>query len=140
MISLDRRLVGDAVYLRPSMIKFPGSKDTNIEICGAAFKPLPMYLNRQLVKILEDLGVAETSFLTLQSQAVERLRTTTQSAINAANFLQRSYVGKAAKLPWLFKKLHYLGLSFGSDAFLRSVLELAVLLQLRELKVSRCRH
>jgi hypothetical protein len=35
MISLDPRLEGDALVLRPSMIKFEGSTSTDIEICDA---------------------------------------------------------------------------------------------------------
>jgi len=57
MLALDPSLDGEQIFLRPSMIKFQGSTDQNLEICGAAYKPLPMYLNRDFVKILEDLGV-----------------------------------------------------------------------------------
>ena len=70
------------------MIKFGGTTVSDIEICGAAFKPLPMFLNRQLIKILEDLGVRDEAFLKLQSDAVESLRITTLSPINAATFLE----------------------------------------------------
>ena len=141
MISLDDRLGGevDQLYLRRSMIKFevpynPFASSTRIEICGAGFKPLPMYLNRPLIKILEDLGVQPQAFLDLQTKAVETLRITTESAINAGYFLQRNHIGKAARLPWLFRKLHYIGLSFSEDNFLRNALELAIIIQLRELK------
>jgi RNA dependent RNA polymerase len=134
MISLDNRLDGDVLNLRGSMIKFKGSPAQDIEICGAAFRPLPMYLNRQTIKILEDLGVEDDVFLTLQAEAVEKLRCTTLSPINAASFLERNCVGKAAQLPWLIKKLNDLRLPFQEDRFLRSAVELAVLFQLRELK------
>ena len=116
------------------MIKFQGSSDANIEICGAANKPLPMYLNRQLIKILEDLGVAEEPLLELQATAVEQLRITTLSPINASSFLQRNFIGKTAKFPWLIRKLFAIGLHFNGDEFLRNTLELAVLIRLRELK------
>jgi len=46
MISLDTRLEGEALLLRRSMIKFTGSNASDIEICGSASRPLPMYLNR----------------------------------------------------------------------------------------------
>lgn len=49
MISLDSRLEGEILCLRPSMIKFEATS-TEIEICGAGFKPLPFYLNRQIVR------------------------------------------------------------------------------------------
>ncbi len=133
MISLDDRLEGEVLCLRPSMIKFE-SNSNRIEICGAGFKPLNMYLNRQLIKILEDLGVPDRSFLDLQNEAVEQLRITTENPINAGYYLQRNDIGKAAKLSWLVRKLSYIGMSFSDDGFLRDTLELAVLIQLRKLK------
>lgn len=134
VVSLDNRLQGAALQLRPSMIKFGGTDVTDIEICGSALKPLPMYLNRQLIKILEDLQVPGEAFLALQADAVEKLRMTTLSAINAASFLERNFIGKAARLPSLIRKLWAIGFSFTDDDFLRDTLELAVLIQLRELK------
>jgi len=116
------------------MIKFGGTEAADIEICGSAMRPLPFYLNRQLIKILEDLLVPHESFLNLQADAVEKLRMTTLSAINAATFLQRNYIGKPARLPWLIRKLCSIGLSFSDDEFLSKTLELAVLVQLREIK------
>ena len=134
MISLDNRIEDHAIYLRPSMIKFEGSPAQDIEICGAAFKPLAMYLNRQMIKILEDLAVPAEAFLSLQDQAVERLRTITQSPINASSFLRRISVGKSARLPYLVEKLERIGISYTNDQFLKQVLEVCILVELRELK------
>ena len=134
MISLDNRIHDHAIYLRPSMVKFEGSDAMDIEICGAAFKPLPMYLNRQLIKILEDLGVPDEAFLTLQNEAVEQLRIVTESPINAASFLRRNHVGQSSKLPWLVRELWQIGISYTNDDFLKQVLEVCVLVELRELK------
>ncbi|KAL8823259.1 MAG: hypothetical protein Q9191_006023 [Dirinaria sp. TL-2023a] len=134
MIALDTRVEGHLLHLRPSMIKFQGSPANDIEICGASFKPLPMYLNRQIIKILEDLGVKESSFLDLQADAVEKLRMTTRNSINAANFLKRQHVGQAARLPWLVRELMDINLSYEDDGFLRNVVELCVLAELREIK------
>lgn len=134
MIALDNRVEGHFLHLRPSMIKFQGSPANDIEICGASFKPLPMYLNRQIIKILEDLGVEESSFLSLQADAVEKLRMTTRNSINAANFLKRQHVGQASKLPWLVRELMDINLSYEDDGFLRNVVELCVLAELREIK------
>ena len=134
MISLDSRLEGDALFLRPSMVKFPGSPSLNIEICGAGFKPLPMYLNRQLIKIFEDLGVDPSAFMTLQSKAVDLLRNITESPINASSFLRRSKIGLSAKLPWLVRELWEHGFSYADEDFLRNIVELATLIELREIK------
>ena len=65
---------------------------------------------------------------------MERLRRTTLSAVNAASFLERELVGKSARVPWLIRKLHYVGFEFFGGSFLRGVVELAVLSQLRDLK------
>lgn len=61
MISLDTRLKGEALLLRRSMIKFTGSR------------PLPMYLNRQYIKIMEDLGIDPDVLMELQNDAVVAL-------------------------------------------------------------------
>ena len=134
MISLDDRIEDHAIYLRPSMVKFEGSPANDIEICGAAFKPLPMYLNRQIIKILEDLGVSEEAFLTLQNEAVEQLRIITESPVNAATFFRKNHIGETAKLPWLVRELWDLGVLYTDDIFLKQVLEVCVLAELRELK------
>ncbi len=63
MIALDSRLPYDSLCLRESMIKFPGSNSTDVEICDAAYKPLPLFLNQQSIKILEDMGVEDDFFL-----------------------------------------------------------------------------
>lgn len=133
MISFDNRLPGEVLCLRPSMIKFEANS-TQIEICGAGFRPLPMMLNRQLIKILEDLGVPDEAFLGLQAEAVEQLRITAENPINAGYYLQRNSIGKSARLPWLIRKLSYIGMPFSDDDFLRHTHELAILIQLRELK------
>ncbi|KAG8530546.1 uncharacterized protein KY384_005049 [Bacidia gigantensis] len=134
VISLDSRLQGEKLCLRRSMIKFEGSTDTNVEICGASNKPLPMYLNRQVIKILEDLKVPNEPFLRLQAAAVEELRQTTVSPLNASTFFHRNRIGTAARLSFLIKKLFYWGFDFIEDHFLRDTLETAVLVQVREIK------
>ncbi|KAL1640179.1 hypothetical protein SLS58_007130 [Diplodia intermedia] len=134
MVSLDNRLQGEQLILRPSMVKFEGSKTWDIEVCGANFKPLPMYLNRSLVKILEDLGVPAKNFLELEDQMIEQIRRITESPLNAAIFLETSRIGLCTRLPFLFRGLDDLGLSFGGDSFLSRIVEIAVLSQLRDVK------
>ncbi|KAH6704064.1 rna-dependent rna polymeras-like protein [Leptodontidium sp. MPI-SDFR-AT-0119] len=134
MISLDTRLQGDCLVLRPSMIKFDGTTWPDIEICEAAYRPLTMYLNRQFIKILEDLGVEDKFFLDLQAQEVERLRSITESPLNASTFLKRQSIGTSLYLPWFINELAYLDLDFRRDGFLRDVLEMTLLVELRLLK------
>ncbi|KAL8748834.1 MAG: hypothetical protein Q9184_007063, partial [Pyrenodesmia sp. 2 TL-2023] len=89
VISLDNRLEGDVLRLRPSMVKYRGSKDSNIEICGVASRMLPLVLNRQLIKILEDLGIPNRALEDLQERAINELRGSVSSVTNAAALLER---------------------------------------------------
>jgi hypothetical protein len=138
MISLDTRLEGDVLRLRPSMVKFEGSLSDDLEICGAAYKPLPLYLNQQFTKIFEDLGVKDSWFMKLQAKEVSRLRSITANPFNASTFLQRQRVGDVTFLSTLIDHISYLDLDFRNDVFLRDVLEMSVLMELRTLK-HKCR-
>lgn len=134
MIALDSRLPGDALRLRRSMIKFPGSDSLDIEICNGAFSPLPYFLNQQSIKILEDMGVEEQFFLYHQDREVRRLRSTTSSPKLASDFLKRHAIGDRISLPWFIRQLDTLGLSFHDEPFLKNIIETAVLIELRSLK------
>lgn len=57
MISVDYKLRGNVICLRPSMIKFDAPASLKIEIARAFDRPGPYYLNRPLIMVLEDLGV-----------------------------------------------------------------------------------
>jgi hypothetical protein len=138
MISLDTRLKGDVLLLRPSMVKFEGSLSDDLEICGAAYKPLPLYLNQQFTKIFEDLGVKDSWFMKLQAKEVSRLRSITANPFNASTFLQRQRVGDVTFLSSLIDQISYLDLDFRNDVFLRDILEMSVLMELRTLK-HKCR-
>jgi hypothetical protein len=134
VVALDTRLQGSQLCLRPSMIKFRGSTDRNIEICSTPGW-LPMVLNRPLIKLLEDLKVKKETFMDLQRDAINELRESTKSAHLAANFLKRRGVAPASvKLPWMIESLHNIGLNFRKDEFLERALELALLTALRDLK------
>lgn len=134
MVSLDSTRNGDVLMLRRSMLKFEGSDSWNIEICGSGLRPLPLYLNRQLVKILEDLGVPSSAFVDLQKEETDRLRAISQSPLLAADFLKESNIVRSIKLPWLIRALDRLELHYSNDEFLRQAIELAVVAKLHELK------
>ena len=134
MISLDSTLKGDVLMLRESMIKFEAPDSSSIEICGSGIQPLACFLNRQMIKILEDLGVPKASFMDLQQEEIDLLRSVGESPLDAAEFLEKVNIAKSVRLPWLLKKLSALGLDYFNDNFLRRAVELAVLIKLRELK------
>ncbi|KAL1863762.1 hypothetical protein Plec18170_000601 [Paecilomyces lecythidis] len=134
MLSLDTSIQGDEVRLRQSMIKFEAVNDWNIEICGAGINALPFYLNAQLIKLLEDLGVSLDSFQQLQKEEIARLKSATQSAEQAARFIDSSYISKSTRLPWLIRTIRDLDLDHMNDEFLRRAVEFAVIIKLRDLK------
>lgn len=50
---------------RDSMMKFKSNDLDVLGICDAGSRPLRFALNRQIIKILEDMGISDTWFLTL---------------------------------------------------------------------------
>jgi hypothetical protein len=88
VLSLDTSLIGEQLHIRGSMTKYTataGWKD--LELCGAAYRPLTMFLNHQFIKILEDLGVPLRNFLEVQNEACRVLEKATKHPLNAASFL-----------------------------------------------------
>jgi len=133
MISLDTRLTGKQLRLRESMIKFTGSPSDEIEICGTNARPLPFKLNRQVIKILEDLKIPAVAFERLQEDAVRKLQSsaTTSSAIE---FICVNLPDSATKLPALLKALAQIDIDVTEDNFLRDILGALLQIQLREIK------
>ncbi|KAF2685619.1 RdRP-domain-containing protein [Lentithecium fluviatile CBS 122367] len=116
VISLDKSLVGKQLLVRKSMTKYKATESwRDLEVCGAAYKPLPMFLGHQLIKILEDLGVPHQNSEVLQDAALRELEMMYQHPINAATHLQNFISGLNAKVPTLLR------------LFLRNVVELAVM-------------
>ncbi|KAI7382653.1 RNA-directed RNA polymerase [Hortaea werneckii] len=134
MVSLDSRLQGSQLRLRSNMKKFESSSSWDLEICGAAFRPLPMVLNRQLIKILEDLEIPTQVFLDLQKETMDKLRCMTDSAVNTATLLEGIESTKATKVPSLINLLNEIGLDYRQDHFLYRIVEMALANHLREIK------
>ncbi|KAF2706974.1 RdRP-domain-containing protein [Pleomassaria siparia CBS 279.74] len=134
LVSLDTRLQGEQLRIRNSMQKFEGSPSWDMEMCGANFKRLDCYLNRQYIKILEDLGVPIGVFLNLQRERVKELKMMTNSSINASHLLESNRVGTSAHLPTLISILGYIGVEFQDDVFLWGVVQVTMLSLLRQIK------
>ncbi|QDS77948.1 hypothetical protein FKW77_001429 [Venturia effusa] len=127
-------LLGEQIYVRPSMTKFDSNEPNHLEICGIADKRLPLYLNRGLIKILEDLGVPAQNILKLAEQTMKDILQHLTSAINISSFLEKEQFGEAAGLPKLIRRLDDIQIPIEHDRFLSSAVELAALVRLRELK------
>ncbi|KPI41804.1 putative RNA-dependent RNA polymerase 1 [Cyphellophora attinorum] len=134
MLTLDTRLQGQQMRLRHSMIKYSGSPLDDVEICGHNGRPLPLKLNRQLIKILEDLGVEAKHFMVLQNRAIERLRLSALSREMAIEFIMKNFSDGSGGLPRLLKSLRLIGVDLAEDDFLREILGALIQIELRELK------
>ena len=134
MLSLDTALKGHQVRLRESMVKFSGSPSNEVEMCGNNNRPLPFKLNRQLIKILEDLGVPNNVFLGLQDRAIRRLRLSALSRDVAMEFVISNLSDSSSGLPRLIRHLQLIGVDLAEDDNLRDILGALIQIQLREIK------
>lgn len=134
MLALDPNLTGSVIYIRPSMTKFESNDRPNLEICDMASKPISLVLNRQMVKILEDMGCTSAWFFNMQNMELLRLRKVTADAYNVAKFLKHQNVGETMRLHRMISLCENMGVDYRKDKFLRSVVEAMVLRELRLLK------
>ncbi|KAI1329291.1 RdRP-domain-containing protein [Xylariaceae sp. FL0255] len=134
MLSLDETLNGTVMRIRPSMNKFESDDAQNLEICDQASKPIPLVLNRQMIKILEDMKVSDSWFIKMQSRELDRLRKITSSTDNTVVFLRRQKIANQMKFAQFIRRLDNLGMDYKRDAFLSSVVETTVLREVRLLK------
>ena len=134
MLSLDVSLIGRQIRIRGSMDKFPSEDVATLEICDSAHRAIPMVLNLQVIKILEDLGAPAEWFLKLQANEMNYLRGITSSVSNTASFLRYQSIGGAVRLDRFLREVEKMGADYREDLFLRSAIEAVVLRELRLLK------
>lgn len=134
MLAVDSTLEGSKVRLRPSMTKFNSQDKAVLEICDMASKPIPLVLNRQMIKILEDMGVVLKWFLDMQNIELKRLREVTADPYSVADFLKHKKVGEGIRVHRLFRQAANMNIDWRKDLFLRSIVEAMVLRDLRLLK------
>ncbi|KAK1828316.1 RNA-dependent RNA polymerase 1 [Podospora conica] len=134
MLSLDVTLPGKKIRFRPSMIKFKSPDMETMGICDTSSKPIPFVLNRQLIKILEDMAAPRSWFLDLQENELRRLRNITSSIPNTASFLDSLSICESMRLPQFLRFANRVGADYRSEPFLRGAVEAIVLRELRMLK------
>lgn len=134
MISLNTSLAGEQLQLRESMIKFQTSSLADIEVCGTNARPLRCKLNRQVIKILEDLDIESNVFEDLQNQAVKQLKESTMSQASAVEFIISCLGGTATGLDDLLFCLAEINFDVTGDTFLRDILGALLQVELSDLK------
>ncbi|KAG8856325.1 hypothetical protein FRB96_006476 [Tulasnella sp. 330] len=143
VIAVDYKLHGMEIKLRKSQSKFVSPGSLEIEIAQAFWKPKPVYLNRNLVMILETLGVPAHVFVKLQDEAVRDIKTATQSLRNCATLLLDMHgCGTSFRLSSVFLSLSKLGIGLReegpmhvlNDGFINRAIEFAANHVLRVIK------
>ncbi|KAF3099674.1 hypothetical protein TWF569_001925 [Orbilia oligospora] len=134
VVALDSTQRDPILSLYDSMVKFDGLRNRVFEICRSFTKPLPFYLNRCIIKILEDRGVPIKNFMDLQGRALATLRERTFTPDSAAHFLDYQNRCTQANIPFLIRELFALGWDYKEDNFLRKVVEFTMLTTLRDMK------
>lgn len=134
MLALNSQLPGSLIQLRPSMTKFDSDDIKDLEICDMGTKPIPLVLNRQMIKILEDMGVSDKWFFRLQTEEIEHLRNITASAFTIARFFRHHNIGSPIGLHRIYHQSRHLGLDYKNEPFLCAVVEAVILRELRLLK------
>ncbi|KAJ7169576.1 RNA-directed RNA polymerase 2 [Mycena filopes] len=111
MLSVDYKLKGHVMCLRPSMIKFSTTvRSRTIDIARAFDKPGPYFLNRPLIMLLEGLGVPYSVFKAYQDTAVRDVQQSTRSLAAFARMLETHGLGTAYRIPSVLLALNQLGI------------------------------
>lgn len=134
MLALDTTLPGKTICFRESMKKFDSPDQEDLEICDTGSKATPLVLNRQMIKILEDMGVDKKWLMKLQSYRLKELQAVTANPYNVQNFLHTQNVGQPISLGKFIYFAHNNGMDYRQEPFLRGVVEAVVLQELRLLK------
>jgi len=134
VLSVDESLPDGEIQYRESMKKFNTEDTHDLEICSMADRARPLYLNRGLIKVLEDLGVQHGGFVQLAKETMDRLQGATSSVAKAAKLLDDEQVGLAAGFPGLMKRMNQIGIDISKDRFLCATVELAAFCRLRAMK------
>ncbi|KNF06135.1 hypothetical protein PSTG_00645 [Puccinia striiformis f. sp. tritici PST-78] len=111
MISIDNTLDGDIVRLRPSMRKFEGESFT-LDIVESFNHPFPAFLNRPLIKILEDLKIPAPVFLMQQRKYITKIEDSRSSLHKSSLLMNQIGLGKSINLSQILK---YLSQLMGTD-------------------------
>lgn len=103
VVSLDKTLKEDLICLRPSMTKFE-AKNTHLELANKG-RPLPFFLNKQLIVILETLGVQKGDLFGILKTELEHLKKASTHFDEAVGLCQRYGLGHASSIQAIFETL-----------------------------------
>ncbi|GAA6014601.1 hypothetical protein JCM11491_000166 [Sporobolomyces phaffii] len=135
MLQVDPALNGKTMALRPSQIKFQ-SEMSSLEIADI-FPARAGFLNRPLIKVLEDLGVPAQAFLALQRAATSKVRKSRLELPAAIRLLEKWNLSHSSRLSstltFLARDRATSSTGF-SNPFVSQCLDAAVVHVLRDIK------
>ncbi|KAI0051419.1 RdRP-domain-containing protein [Auriscalpium vulgare] len=111
VISVDHKLPGRVLVLRPSMIKFESPDSRDVDIAQAFVRPSKYFLNRPLIMLLEGLNVPYMVFERLQDAVVREVDEASQSLVKAAKIFDQYGLGNSYGLSQTLQQLHKLGIT-----------------------------
>jgi len=139
MVSLDTRLEGRRLRLRPSQIKF-ASDECSLEVNEVA-RCLPGHLNREVIMLLSTRGVPDHTLLTFFQREAQRAANTAiedgERAPHEAALLEHSSPEPGGAAAVAMEALQLPGGPLSEDPHLRAIV-LAVRLHRLELLRSKC--
>jgi RNA-dependent RNA polymerase len=135
MLSVNYKLKGRFIFLRPSMVKFDAPDSNDVEIAQAFDRPSRYYLNRPLIMLLEGLGVPYRAFEAYQTAAVMDAQAAVKSLARTAQLLEGHGLGASFRLPSILQHLEQkIGVTKIQDPFYYKMQEFAIHHVLREMK------
>lgn len=133
VVSLDKTLEGSQVCLRPSMKKFE-AKYAKLEIANKGRK-LPFFLTRQMIIILETLGLYPDNLVTLQENEITRLKIASCDFSEASRLCKQYGLGEAVRLQKILRTLENEGISAIFEMpFFRKLNALSLSIALKQIK------
>ncbi|KAF8299892.1 RdRP-domain-containing protein [Clavulina sp. PMI_390] len=136
---VNPQLKGLQILCRKSQMKYE-SNERGFDIANTSERPTKTFLNRPLVKLLEDLGVSTDTLLGLQSRAITSIERAQQSFQLASKLLRDKSLGTQFRASTLMLNMtEMLDLDFTASPhqhidFWKSVTMLAITHSLRDLK------
>jgi len=135
MLSIDHKLPGRVLCLRPSMIKFENAHSLTIDVARAFDRPTPYFLNRPLIMLLEGLGIPFDTFKKYQDLAIRQTQDAVQSTLTAARMLESYGLGTSYRISSVLLHLDKLGIgNLLSNPFWKKAMNFSQYHILRELK------
>ncbi|KAG2348348.1 RdRP-domain-containing protein [Suillus weaverae] len=105
MVVQDPTIQGKLVRLRPSQIKFDAHENLTFDVQSTSAEPIPVFLNRPLISLMEFLGVDTQRIIELQDDDIHKAQSVRSSCTDASKVIQQHGLGASFHLPSLFANL-----------------------------------